>query len=152
MCLESKLSKSRCVRFKLSQIPEAAQVQCGLLSSVDDRGCVCARIDEAWHGLKEAGRIAGDDIRDHLAAFGCTESEFSPEPLTHDTRPASFTLVVDDLGVKWKNSEDFEHLRDCLNLKCEMKVDVDAKQHGCLGVWDCGNDSFAADLPISFVL
>ena len=109
MCLESKLPKSRHVRFKLSQIPEAIQVQHGLLNLVDDKGCVHARIDKAWCGLKEAGRIAGDDIRDHLAAFGHNESKFSPGLFTHDTRPISFTSVVDDLGVKWKNLEDFEH-------------------------------------------
>ena len=80
------------------------------------------------HGLKEAGRIAGDNVRDHLAAFGCTESKHSPGLFTHDSRPISFTSAVDDLGVKWKNLKDFEHLRDCLNLKCKMKVDMEIRK------------------------
>ena len=63
---------------------------------------VYARIDKAWYGLKEAGRIAGDDIRGHLATFGYHESKFIPGFFTHDTRPINFTLVVDDFGVKYK--------------------------------------------------
>ena len=56
---------------------------------------------------------------------------------------------ADDLGVKWKNSEDFKHLRDCLNLKYEMKADVDSKQHVGMDLeWDHANrtsDRFADD-------
>ena len=53
--------------------------------------------------------------------------------------------------VKWKHLEDFEHLRDCLNLKYEMKVDMDAKQHVGIDLeWDyvnrtldCSMDEYA---------
>ena len=103
MHLESKLPKSGCVGFKPSQMPVAIQVQCNLQDLVNEKGCVHAGIDKAWNGLKEAGCIAGNDIRDHLAAFGCTESKFSPGFFAHDTRPINFTPVVDDSGVKWKN-------------------------------------------------
>ena len=67
MCLESTLPKSRCVRFKPSQMPEAIQKQHNLQHLVDSKGYVYARIDKAWCGLKESGTIAGDDCRDPLA-------------------------------------------------------------------------------------
>jgi hypothetical protein len=33
---------------------------------------------------------------------------------THDTRPISFSLVVDDFGVKYGGREQAEHLMECI--------------------------------------
>ena len=47
---------------------------------------------------------------------------------------------MDDLGVKYKDLKDFEHLRDCLNLKDNMKVDMDTKQYVGIDLeWDYVN-------------
>lgn len=127
MCLESNLPKSRNVRFKPKQIPVAMQMQCNLAQLVYLSGYVYARINKAWYRLKEAGKIAGDDIRDHLGAFGHHESKFTKGFFTHETRPINFTLAVDGFGVKHKNLEDFEHLRGCLSLRCAK--DESATEH-----------------------
>ena len=52
-------------------------------------------------GLKQAGRIANNRLKAHLAKFG-----FAPVPRTlalwkHDTKPIFFSLVVDNFGVKY---------------------------------------------------
>ena len=60
--------------------------------------------------------------RGHLAAFGCHEPKLTPGLLTHGARDISFILAVDDLGVKHKHLKDFEHLRDWLNLRYNVKV------------------------------
>ena len=134
MYLESKLPKPRYARLKMAQIPEAIQAQHGLRKLADAAGYVHARIGKAWHGLKEAGRIAGDGIRDHLAAFGYHESKYTPGFFAHEARDISFTLAADDLGAKWKRLKDFEHLRDCLSLKHSMKAGMEAKQHAGIGL------------------
>jgi hypothetical protein len=36
---------------------------------------------------------------------------------THDTRPTSFSLVVDDFGVKYAGREHAEHLMACIKKK-----------------------------------
>ena len=147
MHLETKLPNPRCVRFKLKQIPTAIQEQCQLDEHVDQRGFVHARMDMAWCGLKESGRLAGDDMRAHLAAHGHHKSKFTPGFFTHATRPILFALVVDDFGVKCKNSEDFQHLRDCPSLRCNMKADMGAEQ--CAGidlVWDCKERSLCCSV------
>jgi hypothetical protein len=59
---------------------------------------------------------------------------------THDTRPISFSLVVDDFGVKYVGREHAEHLMDCIrkhyNISsdwnggayCGLKLDWDYKK------------------------
>jgi len=73
----------------------------------------------------------------HLAKF-----EYFPTPHTeglfkHKTRDISFTLVVDDFGIKYKKEEDLEHLISSLKEKYEMTVDTKAKQYvGIALEWD----------------
>ena len=128
MHLKSELPTPRCVCFNIGQIPKDVQQQCQLAQHVNN-GFACARITKAWHGLKESSKITGDDCRDLLAIFGCNESKFTPGFFTHESGDINSTLVVDDFGVKCKNVDNFEHLRDVLSLKCDMKVDMEAKQH-----------------------
>ena len=85
MCLESLLKDPQHMRFKLNQIPEDFQQQCNLKSLVDSQGCAHACINGASHGLAEAGRIANQDMVDHLAKFGHHECNFTPGPFTHET-------------------------------------------------------------------
>ena len=55
----------------------------------------------------------------------------------HETRDISFTLVVDDFGIKWKKKEDLDHLLNSLEKKYAMKVDMDAKQYVGIDLqWD----------------
>ena len=130
---ESLLKDPQCMRFKLSQIPEDFQKQCNLHALVDTHGCVHARIDGALCGLAEAGRIANQDVADHLAKFGCHECKFTPGLFTHETRPIQFSLTVDDFAVKWINRSDFDHLLQSLETKHAMTCDMDGKQ--CVGMY-----------------
>ena len=129
MHLESLLKDPQCMRFKLSQIPEDFQKQCNLHALTDDQGHVCARIDGALCGLAEAGRIANQDMVDHLAKFGYYECKFTPGLFTHETRPIQFSLTVDDFAVKWIDREDFDHLLQSLETKYTMTCDMEGKQH-----------------------
>ena len=52
-------------------------------------------------GFKQAGRIANDRLKAHLAHF-----DFAPVPRTpalwkHATKPITFSLIVDNFGVKY---------------------------------------------------
>ena len=41
----------------------------------------------------------------------------------HETRPISFTLVVDDFGVKYVNKADVEHLLTSLQATYKLTAD-----------------------------
>jgi hypothetical protein len=70
------------------------------------------RLEMRWAvwGLAQAGILATKCLRRKLAPFGYLECENTPGLWRRETRPISFTLVVDDFGVKYVNKEDVDHL------------------------------------------
>ena len=127
MYLASKLKHVQYMQFKITQTPKSIQDKYKLAPLVDPSDYVYVRIKGALYGLKESGRIANEDITDHLARHGYQESKVTPGLFKHYTRPISFTLVVDDFGIKWINKQDLDHLLDCLQLKYDMKIDMESK-------------------------
>jgi hypothetical protein len=68
--------------------------------------------------------------------------------LTHKWQPISFTLVVDDFGVKYTNKDDVTHLLDVLQK--EYKVDTDWEGTKYLGLtlnWDFKNRRVHLSMP-----
>jgi hypothetical protein len=61
-------------------------------------------------GLPQAGILANKRLRRKLAPFGYSKCVNTPGLWNHDTRPISFTLVVDDFGVKYVTQADVDHL------------------------------------------
>ena len=153
MYLESMLPSPQYVRFKLTQIPPRIQDEYHLHKYVDRDGYVYARIDKAWYGLKESGKIAHDDIVAHLNKHGYMKARRTEGLFKHHTRDISFTLVVDDFGIKYKEKSDVEHLIQCLEKKYTMKVDYEAKQYVGINLkWDyvkrelvCSMDGYIQD-------
>ena len=74
---------------------------------------------------------------DHLASHGYHESKLTKGLFKHETQDISFTLVVDDFGIKWTKQGDLNHLITALEQKYEMKVDMESKQYvGIELKWD----------------
>ena len=68
---------------------------------------------------------------------GYRKAPYTQGLFLHDTRDISFTLVVDDFGIKYIKDEDVEHLRAAISEKYKFKVDMDGKQY--IGIhlhWD----------------
>ena len=65
----------------------------------------------------------------HLKKHGYHESSCTPWLFHHVSRDISFTLVVDDFGIKYKKLEDLQHLINSLEEKYSMKTDMGAKQY-----------------------
>jgi len=61
-------------------------------------------------GLPQAGILANKRLRRKLAPFGYYECVNTPGLWYHVSRPISFTLVVDDFGVKYVGKEHADHL------------------------------------------
>ncbi len=61
-------------------------------------------------GLPQAGILANKRLCRKLAPFGYHECVNTPGLWRHETRAISFTLVVDDFGVKYARKEDVDHL------------------------------------------
>jgi hypothetical protein len=88
-------------------------------------------------GLPQAGILANKCLQQKLAPFGYFESTNTLGLWYHKTRPITFTLVVDNFGVKYVNKDDVDHLiasiiKDYMltkdwtgNLYCGIQLDWD---------------------------
>ena len=75
------------------------------------------------YGLKQAGKIAHDDLKKYLAPYEYHPVEFTPGLWKHKQSNLTFTLIVDDFGVKFTNVPQAKHLIDTLRRKYEVSID-----------------------------
>jgi hypothetical protein len=61
-------------------------------------------------GLPQMGILANKQLRHKLAPFGYYKSTNTPGLWRHESRPLTFTLVVNNFGVKFVNKADVDHL------------------------------------------
>ena len=73
-------------------------------------------------GLPQAGILANKLLRKRLLPHGYYECANTPGLWKHVTRPISFTLVVDNFGVKYVGREHAEHLlfSRCTTNACKI--------------------------------
>ena len=129
MYLGSDLPEAEYVRFLLSLIPEEIIIAYNLRDMATSDGYVYAQVNKAWYGLKQAGKIAHDDLVQRLSEAGYTKAPLVEGYFRHETRQIDFTLVVDDFLIKYTKDEDLQHLRDAINKYYKFKVDLEAKQY-----------------------
>ena len=77
------------------------------------------------YGLPQAGIIAQELLEKRLLTAGYSQSKVTPGYWKHEWRPISFTLVVDDFGVKYIGEEHVYHLLQLLKRDYEIKEDWD---------------------------
>ena len=74
-------------------------------------------------GLPQAGILANKLLRRRLLPHGYYKCANTPGLWKHVSRPISFTLVVDDFGVKYVGKEHATHLIDCIKEKYGVTED-----------------------------
>ena len=74
-------------------------------------------IRRAIYGLPQAGRLANIQLKEFLGPEGYYEVNHTPGLWRHKWQPISFTLVVDDFGVKYVGKEHALHLLSILESK-----------------------------------
>ena len=60
----------------------------------------------------------------HLAKHGYQPCRLTPGLWKHSHRPISFTLVVDDFGVKYVGKQHLDHLIHALQEEYEITIDM----------------------------
>ena len=136
MYIMSMLHESEYVCFRVDMIPKRIFNYYNLHDMVHD-GYVYARVNKAWYKLKQAGKIAHDNLVQHLHKHGYVKAGHTNGLFKHITRDISFTLVVDDFGIKYTSKEDIAHLIKIMQLKYKFKVNFEAEQYiGINMIWD----------------
>jgi hypothetical protein len=106
----------------LRLIPQDIQDKYDLLSLAVN-GQVMVQVDKGMYGLPHAGKLAQDRLIPHLAKHGYHQCPNTRCLFKHETRPISFTLVVDDFGIKYHGKENADHLIASLSELYTMTVD-----------------------------
>ena len=94
----------------LKLIPDEIIQEYGLLSIVSD-GWVYMKIAKGIYGLSQAGKLANDLLKKRLVTVGYYPCQYTTSLWRHKWRPVSFTLVVDDFGVKFVGEHHVNHLK-----------------------------------------
>jgi hypothetical protein len=129
MCLDIKnfyftapLDRYEYMKMPLSLFPSWIKEQYNLDKPAKN-GFVYLEIHRAVWGLPQAGILANKLLRKRLLTHGYYECKHTPGLWQHLTRPISFTLVVDDFGVKYVGKEHVDHLIKCIKEKYELTED-----------------------------
>ncbi len=81
---------------------------------------IYCEIQKGMYGLPQAGMIAQQLLKEHLQKHGYRQSQTTPGLWKQDTRPISFSLVINNFGVKYVGKENAQHLLDTMRhyYKC----------------------------------
>ena len=110
------------MRMHISEIPQEIIDEYNLLEKVND-GWIYFRIKKAIYGLKQAGLLSNKMLAKILNKEGYYQAKHTPGLWVHEKRQISFTLVVDDFGVKYVKEEDVRHLEKVLEAFYPCKRD-----------------------------
>ena len=89
-------------------------VEYSLLPIADLSGYVYVEIRKGMYGLKESGIIAYKRLVRNLQPHGYFPEAHTPGIWNQSTLPTTFTLTIDDFGIKLFDADDATHLLDSL--------------------------------------
>ena len=123
MYLNTPLDRYEYMRMNIKDLPQEIIDEHNLKDLADKDGWVYMEIRRAMYGLRQSGALAGKQLAKILGEEGYYQAKHTTGLWLHETRPISFTLVVDDFGVKYVNKEDAEHLESVIKKNYPMKSD-----------------------------
>ena len=132
-----------------STIPQEFIDAYNLEELFDEDGFVYIEIRKGMYGLKQAGKLAHDQLQKFLEPHGYKPTQSTPRLWMHETRKLSFTLIVDNFGVKYERKEDAVHLMTILKNNYE-KVTEDLMGELYAGItlkWDYDNRKVHLSIP-----
>ena len=123
--------------MKLELFPEDVIQEYDLRNKVDANGNVHCKVRRGMYGLPQAGIIAQELLEERLLKAGYSQSKITPGYWKHKWQPISFTLVVDDFGVKYIGKEHDLHLLQVLKQDYEIEEDWEGTRYlGMTIDWD----------------
>ena len=117
------------IKIPFRWIPEEIRQQYNLYDLVEPDGYVYCEVRKGMYGLKQAARLAFDNLIKLLAPDGYYPVRESPGLWKHKTRSTVFTLCVDDFGIKYASQEDADHLISSIHKHFKCSVNWEGKNY-----------------------
>ncbi len=103
---------------------------------------------QAVWGLPQAGILVNKRLCRKLAPFGYYESTNTPGLWRHKSKPITFTLVVEDFGVKFVNKVDVDHLISSIKQTYKLTKDRTGNLYCSITLeWDYVNHTVNISMP-----
>jgi hypothetical protein len=93
------------------------------LIELSQDGKVYIEIQKGIYGLPQEDILANELLQHNLAKDGYRPTTHTHGLWTHNTRPLSFLLVVNDFGVKYVSCKNDEHLMACIKKHYNISSD-----------------------------
>jgi hypothetical protein len=145
--LNTPLGRFEYMVINLSSLPQEMIDKYDLIALAQD-GKVYIEIQKGMYGLPQAGILANELLQRNLAKDGYRPKQHTHGLWKHDTSPISFSLVVDDFGVKYVGREDAEHLMECIKKNYNISSDWNGSAYcGLTLEWDYKNRTVDLSMP-----
>ena len=134
--LNTELKDHQYLKIPVKEIPTEIMDEFDLHRLVHN-ACVYFVVVKGMYGLPEAGILAQQGLIEHIKPHGYIQDPLVPMLFVHNVSKLSFTLVVDDFGIKFFSRESAEHLIRILRLKYKITLDWEGKHYlGMTLRWD----------------
>jgi hypothetical protein len=136
-------------RMKLDLFPQDIIHEYRLRNKVDTYGNVFCKVRCGMYGLPQASIIPQELLTKCLHKAGYyRQSTITPGYWCHDWHPISFTLIIDNFGMKYINKNNVKHLM--IILKKDYKIDTNWDSTQYLGLtlaWDYKKHKVHLSMP-----
>ncbi len=120
--LNTPMESPKFMHLKYNILPLEIITKYGPAQKVLD-GWVYVRTEKGMYGLPQAGLLANKLLTSRLDTHGYYQCQFTPGLWRHKWRPITFSLVVDNFGVKTVGITHAKHLKEVLQKYYTVSVD-----------------------------
>ncbi len=129
-------------------MPEDIIAHYNLNKIATPEGYIYCEIQKGTYGLPQAGIIAQQLLKERLQMDGYRQRKTTPSMWQHDTRPISFSLVLDDFGVKYMGEESAQHVLDMVRKNYKPSCNWKGEQYCGLTIkWDYKGQKVHLSMP-----
>jgi hypothetical protein len=145
--LNNPMARYEYMRLPLRILPQEIVNKYKLLPLVHD-GWIYVEIWKGMYGLPQAGIIANQRLEKHLAKYGYKPTYLTPGLWRQESQPITFSLVVDNFGIKHVGDQHARHLIKALEDLCTVSSDWTGSLYCGLTLnWDYTNGTANLSMP-----
>ena len=146
--LDTPMIRPEYFHIHILLIPDEVIDEYNLCKITIPDGYIYAEVTKGMYGLPQAGLLANELLEKQLQEHVYKQREIIPGLWKHDTRDITFTLVVDDFGVKYIAKADVLHLTNVLKQNYKITEDWNGKKYiGLTLDWDYENKQVHLSMP-----
>ena len=125
--LASPMARPEYMRINYKHFPQDIKEMYNIDALKASDNYVYVKIKRGMYGLKQAAILAYEFLVTNLSHYGYKPLHHTLSVWTHETRPISFCLCVDDFGIKYFNKDDADHLLTSLQNHYTVTKDWEGK-------------------------